>query len=100
MRIITFKEIVDYVGDFSRPLTEGSLAMDNITFGTCDNPTNDNNIKHFFALCMSLTDPKKQPYEVNVLNVCIEGSALKMLMQLHSQRAGTLQAYHRFLDAS
>jgi len=75
MRIITFKEIVDYVGDFSRPLTEGSLAMDNIiTFGSCDNPTNDNNMRHFFALCMSLTDPKKKPYEVNV---CIEGSALK-----------------------
>ncbi len=51
----------DYVGDFSHPLTEGALVMENIvTFSTCDYRTNDNTrISQFFAMCMSLTDPKK-----------------------------------------
>ena len=62
MRILTFCDIVDYVGDFSRPLKEGAMALDNIiTFGILKN---DENLRQFFALCMSLTDPKKKPYEV------------------------------------
>ena len=64
MSIITFGEIVDFVGDFSCPLKEGSLVMSNIvTFGKY---AEDTTRIEFFALCMSLTDPKKPPYEVNV----------------------------------
>lgn len=67
MRIITFEEIVDFVGDFSRPLKEGSLAMENIvSFGVCNDATQDNGSTHFLALCMSSMNPKKKPYEVNV----------------------------------
>jgi len=65
MRIITFSEIVDFVGDYSRPLKEGSLAMDSIvTYGLSGE---DRTKLEFFALCMSLTNPRKAPYEVNII---------------------------------
>jgi len=64
MSVITFGEIVDFVGDYSRPLKEGSLAMKNIvTHGVC---SEDEDTIDFFALCLSSTDPKRTPYEVNV----------------------------------
>jgi len=66
MRIITFQEIISFVGDFSRPLVEGSKAMDNIfMFGITENTEKRSS---FFALCLSSTAPQqKKPYEVNVV---------------------------------
>lgn len=64
MGIISLAEIIKFVGDFSRPLVEGLLARDNVlTFGV----SQETEISiEFFALVMSLTDPQKNPYEVNV----------------------------------
>jgi len=54
MSVISFGEIVDFVGDYSRPLKEGSLAMKNIvTYGIC---SEDEDKIDFFALCLSSTD--------------------------------------------
>ncbi len=65
MHILTFKDIVEFVDNFSWPPVEGSIAVDNIIIlGIIKS---DINTTCFFALSMSLTNPKKKPYEANML---------------------------------
>ena len=71
MGVLRFDEVVEYVGEYSRPLVTGYQMIGNIiTFGVLE----DEDTKcTFLGLCMSESRPKENAYEVRVMVDKING---------------------------